>query len=279
MIVRNKIAFYNHLSKMHEIKFSCDLCGKTFKQKPELIDHMYTYHMNVKFSCNLCSAEFRSSLKVGTHKRFAHNKKYKCDKCDAAYSVPSHLADHVRVKHEKKRYYCTFPGCSKTLSSRSNAKKHLHIAHSSEPEVVEKSVDICKNINKNKTLEFSCDLCGKVCSKKQHLIDHMHTYHINIKYNCNVCSAEFRSNEKLKKHERRVHNKKFKCGECTADFGESYLLVEHIKVKHEGERFHCRYSGCSLTFLSKSTETAHFLRTHTLAGEKIKKYYENIQML
>lgn len=102
---------------------------------------------------------------------------------------------------------------------------------------------------------------------------------MNVKFMCNLCFFEFSSNNNLIKHKQRVHNKTFKCGKCDAAFGESYLLIEHIKVKHEGYRFHCSYSGCSQTFLSKSSTTAHFRQVHSLEGQKRFDYQQVSDLL
>lgn len=109
---------------------SCDFCGKIFSREAGLIDHIYTYHMNVKFSCNLCPAEFRSDLKLKKHESTIHNKIYKCEKCNAAFGYQCDLVEHVKVKHKGKRYHCNYPGCLTTFTLKCNAKKHLHDFHS-----------------------------------------------------------------------------------------------------------------------------------------------------
>lgn len=136
MIAETSKVFYEHLSQVHDVKMSCDLCGKSFRFKHKLTEHMFTYHMIIKFSCNLCRASFRSDLKLKKHKRLSHNKKYKCEKCDAAYGCPADLANHVKVKHEGKRWYCHYQGCWKSFSCKKNVVRHLRKVHSIEEESI-----------------------------------------------------------------------------------------------------------------------------------------------
>lgn len=113
---------------------------------------------------------------------------------------------------------------------------------------------------------ISCDLCGNTFSYKQLLIDHMQTHHINIKFSCNLCFAEFQSNLQLSKHNRESHNNdvKYKCEECDVEFCELSFLAQHVKVLHEAQRFHCSYPGCLKTFSSKSHSTRHHRLIHSL---------------
>lgn len=118
------------------------------------------------------------------------------------------------------------------------------------------------HIKQSHDKEISCDSCGKSFSNKRELIDHIETDHMSLKFSCNLCSAEFRSAEKLKNHKRITHNKNHKCEKCNAAFGKPHLLVEHVKVKHEGLRFHCSYPGCSGTFVSSSYAKKHLQKIH-----------------
>lgn len=124
---------------------------------------------------------------------------------------------------------------------------------------------------------MSCDLCGKSILRRYSLIDHMQTYHMNIKFSCDLCSSECQSELKLKSHKRFVHKKQFKCQKCDTVFGFQTCLAQHVKVKHEGMRFHCSYPGCSMTFTSKSNTTRHLHDAHS--GKRIKKLLERSEII
>lgn len=79
-------------------------------------------------------------------------------------------------------------------------------------------------------------------------------------------------------HKRGNHNKKFKCEECNDSFATSSSLTVHIKVKHEGKRFHCSYLECSLSFTSKANANRHLTMDHLLVGDSLKKYREKIML-
>lgn len=122
--------------------------------------------------------------------------------------------------------------------------------------------------------KFYCDLCGRVTSSKQHLLDHMHTHHMQIMFSCNLCSSRYRSSLKLRLHKQLVHKKKHKCESCDAVFGRPYLLTRHVKRIHEVNLWYCHYQGCWKTFSSKFAASRHLRGVHLLKDTfaSISKY-------
>lgn len=126
---------------------------------------------------------------------------------------------------------------------------------------------------------MSCDFCGKTFSLETALIDHIYTHHMNVKFGCNLCSAEFQSDLKLRKHKRFAHNRRFKCEKCDAAFGYPCDLAEHIKVQHEGKRYNCSYLGCLITFTTRTGATKHLQEVHSKNRLSLKKKLDRKEIL
>ena len=61
-------------------------------------------------------------------------------------------------------------------------------------------------------------------------------------HQCPICSATFRSSQKLDDHKRRSHNKqKLKCTwiGCNAEFNSFSTRLYHIKKYHDTTPYHC----------------------------------------
>lgn len=123
-----------------------------------------------------------------------------------------------------------------------------------------------------------CDMCDRTFSRKKHLTNHMQTHHMNVKFSCNLCSAEFPSQDKLSTHKRLIHNKKYKCDKCEAVFAHQGTLAEHFSIKHEGKRFNCSYAGCSRQFITLASVTRHLIMVHSVVGENLKKYKAKVTL-
>lgn len=52
--------------------FSCDQCGKKFRQKRDLTRHMYTHTGEKPFSCDSCERKFARKDKLRIHMRAHH---------------------------------------------------------------------------------------------------------------------------------------------------------------------------------------------------------------
>ena len=115
--------------------------------------------------------------------------------------------------------------------------------------------------------EFVCFACGRVFSKKQDMLKHIHNIHKKEekKYKCYSCRKTFSTFRNLKKHMQEIHdpqnkNPKFKteslethnssvptnpkCDTCSRSFCDARSLKKHIYAVHEGHKDHkCNLCG------------------------------------
>lgn len=93
-----------HVYTVHRSPFICDFCGKTFKSKIWLQQHVDDHN--------------------------GPRETFKCEECGKSYSTKLHLKKHYNVMHvEENRKPQTCPICFKVSASLNAHKYHLNFAH------------------------------------------------------------------------------------------------------------------------------------------------------
>ena len=85
------------------------------------------------------------------------------------------------------------------------------------------------------TRKFPCNLCGKILTEKQSLINHKMAVHENIKpHVCESCGKNFVRKSKLTEHYNAVHLKKrkYKCIPCNKEYSWPMSLKYHNDTVH-----------------------------------------------
>ncbi|KAM6915829.1 uncharacterized protein FYW49_008925, partial [Xenentodon cancila] len=157
--------------------------------------------------------------------------------------------------------------CAKSFSSSHQLVNHAFCCHSKDTGVVcavcgrtfesTESVDLHLKAHKDSKC---CHMCGKHCSSKTALTEHM-AGHAGVKlHRCHVCGKECSRKGDLKIH-MRIHTgeKPFCCSFCCKGFTHSGHLRKHMR-SHTGERPH-RCEICGRGFL-QSTHLKYHLGTH-----------------
>jgi len=102
--------------------------------------------------CELCGKGFHIKVELVRHQGFKHSKglKVKCPICDKGFMTQSSLDIHM-VKHTGRReFYC--PLCQKMFSQKCSVKRHLMKVHGVsamppiENEVLEKEEDAVEQL-------------------------------------------------------------------------------------------------------------------------------------
>lgn len=107
--------------------YSCDVCGRAFRQWGDLKYHIVSLHTDAKqHQCEFCGKEFSRRYSLVLHRRIhTGERNYKCEFCDKTFRASSYLQDHRRIHTGEKPHPCEI--CGKKFRIRSDLKRHKNI--------------------------------------------------------------------------------------------------------------------------------------------------------
>ncbi|TVY76137.1 Transcription factor IIIA [Lachnellula suecica] len=176
--------------------FTDEPCNAGFDGAVGLRKHVDRVHSAPQFVCSSCTAPysfnedgtpkflaFTTAAQLQTHIRKEHAEA-ECMFCDKKCSSQRELDKHVESQHsgksleERKNIPCTYAGCNKTFTKKSNLSVHIRTVHNGER-------FICGTFDtsSNPALEaFDAaeDGCGKDFVSKASLEDHIRTGHLGL---------------------------------------------------------------------------------------------------
>ncbi|XP_033231839.1 zinc finger protein 761-like [Belonocnema kinseyi] len=117
-----------------EKKYKCEKCDHSYVSKANLYRHT-TFECNVEpqFSCEFCGRRFKQKTSLKVHLDRLHQIKvpqksvikYQCDQCPRSYSWPKSLNQHKRLEHAlvKPQFICDY--CGHKTNQKNNFVSHI----------------------------------------------------------------------------------------------------------------------------------------------------------
>ncbi|ROL46776.1 Gastrula zinc finger protein XlCGF8.2DB [Anabarilius grahami] len=146
--------------------FGCPHCGKSYKCKEDLKDHM-TIHSERPYTCLQCGKSYTQKINLQNH-LLIHNgdKPFTCSQCEKSFTRKGDLKKHIIVHFGERPFTCH--QCGNNFRHQGNLTSHMKI-HTGEksnrsPHSEKKLAQVCNFktpvLYHAGTMPFKCDHCG-----------------------------------------------------------------------------------------------------------------------
>jgi len=123
---KSNLTRHKRLHEKSELSIICEQCGKKFKDKGGLNQHMFS-HGPAEFNCSQCDAKFTSPLYLFRHTSRKHPaggiQPFTCQLCNKGFPVKHQLQIHIQAVHEKLKHSC--PYCNQLMGRKNSLYRHL----------------------------------------------------------------------------------------------------------------------------------------------------------
>ncbi|XP_026670810.1 zinc finger protein 888-like [Ceratina calcarata] len=189
LYLRNQHNLKRHFNRMHKDldRLTCKECKKVFPKKYQLQRHM-TEH-STSYTCKMCNKTFTNIRKFNRHKKSHEpgDKQYPCPVlgCTEVLGKWLFLQAHIKTQHVND-HRCK--DCDKVFLSRNHLRNHSIIHVKDRP-------------------RLSCpyDKCPRVYMTQSTLTTHIRIYHLDKKFECDICKVRIGTKSNLRFHIEKLH--------------------------------------------------------------------------
>lgn len=199
--------FVHRLERRHK----CSICGKMFKKKSHVRNHLRTHTGERPFPCPDCSKPFNSPANLARH-RLTHTgeRPYRCGDCGKAFTQSSTLRQHRLVHAQHFPYRCQECGVRFHRPYRLLMHRYHHTGE----------------------YPYKCRECPRSFLLRRLLEVHQLVAHAGRQpHRCASCGAAFPSSLRLREHRCAAAAaqapRRFECGTCGKKVGSAARLQAH----------------------------------------------------
>ena len=242
------------LKDIPDFEHTCKKCGKGFRVKASLDDHM-TCH-----SKRICECTFPCSP----------NFEHICEKCVKGFRVKANLDEHMTC-HSKRFCECTFPCTPIKAPVTTPPKAHRDEVSAVAPEI--KTSD--PNHSQNDEECHKCDDSENQSKNGANLDSHIENDDFTFSYNCKDCGKGFSQKSNLDRHKRshiNTNGSKLSatCTTCKKSYQNAQQLTYHMNKEHVSQAtYSCQQ--CDNKFVTKEDQEEHTTKNHVSKVTESKK--------
>ena len=175
-----------HMLKHDEPSICCNECGKLFKTKQGLENHMKLHRNMFNFKCTECEKSFVSIGLRTSHIKHVHmDSQFSCSFCGKLFRYKANMEWHTAIHTGEKKYNCKF--CDRAFRTPKLRKDHGNIHLGIRP--------------------YECKECPKKFTKSGGLHVHMKRHRNQKDHVCDNCNKGFIEPAGLRKHKCSFENK------------------------------------------------------------------------
>ncbi|XP_050091967.1 transcription factor grauzone-like [Anopheles aquasalis] len=284
---RQRLRLLDHVKFTIDPKvFTCSLCGKSFSSSNALCEHSLKHApADTKiYKCHTCLKSFGRRYQLNIHTRRC--KQFRCEDCDLVFHNCHELKLHRKQRHEQKPESFVCKECSKSYSTNLALKRHTENVHGPDRCIC----DVCSKTFKS-TAQFrhhqrihhapqssfgvECSICKKWLKNGANLSKHMSRHGTSNRPNiCEVCGKRAPNATALKAHKRFVHEQE-KSFQC-AICGKAFKRAVTLREHMAVHTGEALYNcpWCTKTFNSNANMHSHKKKMHPTEWESSRKQYE-----
>lgn len=261
--------------------FQCQTCYKRFSNQAQLAKHAES-HFNSQnkpvSATDTLDRSFESSTVADKNKEASDEQSGEKEEEPVNSFLMMALATAREMKErqikKERPYQCET--CLKRFLSKTHLKRHLqtktHLSGQCQQAVMVDSIPkegtrqvfgVNGPINKppGPDRPFSCHLCNKRFTTKNHLKRHSEIHFGVKRFSCDICHKTFLRSENLNIH-KRTHSgeKPFKCSICFRGFSQPSNVKKHEKIHFNFREFQCAI--CLKAFKMKYNLKVHMKSMH-----------------
>nr|XP_003703409.1 PREDICTED: zinc finger protein 845 [Megachile rotundata]XP_012140845.1 PREDICTED: zinc finger protein 845 [Megachile rotundata] len=206
-----------HMETHSDIKtmYQCPECSIFIAHRYNLKRHYKTQHEREKLTCKECNASFTKKYQLAAHKATHNPVLYKCEKCNKSFTNPTKFKNHKATHEKLKQYPCTRSGCNEVFENWILFQSHLKTQHVNDYKckdcdkrfLQKHHLRVHSQVHIKHRLLIPCpyEKCPRVYYFQKNLDQHIRVYHLDQKYECDICKIKITTKRRLTEHIQKLH--------------------------------------------------------------------------
>uniref|UniRef100_A0A8C5MHY2 Zinc finger protein 865 n=1 Tax=Leptobrachium leishanense TaxID=445787 RepID=A0A8C5MHY2_9ANUR len=232
-------------------RFSCGICGQSFKHFLGLVTHKYVHLVRRTLSCNVCGQNFAGAYDLLLHRRtHLQKRQFTCSVCGKRFWEAALLMRHQRCHTEERPYRCTVCGRGFLHSWYLRQHKVVHTGERAfKCALCNKRFAQSSSLSEHQRLHIvarpqRCQTCGKTFRYRSNLLEHQRVHLGEKVYRCDQCDKSFYYISSVLRHQRsHVSKPEFRCSCCLKLFKDPKYFSKHVETHQGGRPFKCGVCG------------------------------------